>query len=69
MEINLMIDDETLTAVEKQHIKKITLRLPDRLYEALKVMSDKTGLTIHSLVLLALHLRIGAFRNIAQAHK
>lgn len=40
--------------------KKITLRLPDELYGALKEVSKTTGITIHSLVLAAIcrHLNI-----------
>ncbi len=40
--------------------KRITLRLPDELYGALKEVSKTTGITIHSLVLAAIcrHLNI-----------
>ena len=34
--------------------KRITLRLPDELYGALKEISEATGITIHSLVLAAI---------------
>lgn len=39
--------------MEKQ-VKKITLRLPDGMYEALKEINEVTGITIHSLVLAAI---------------
>lgn len=34
--------------------KRITLRLPDELYGALKKISEATGITIHSLVLFSI---------------
>lgn len=40
--------------------KQITLRVPKEVYEALREMSEETGLPIHSLVLVALNHRIGA---------
>lgn len=45
--------------MEKQ-VKKITLRLPEQLHEALKNINFETGIPIHSLVLTAIchHLNI-----------
>lgn len=43
--------------------KQITLRLPEELHRALKEMSEKTGLSIHSLVLIAVNYRVGIFGN------
>ncbi len=46
--------------------KQITLRIPDRVYEALREMGEETGITIHSLILVALSLQFGIFGDTLQ---
>lgn len=38
--------------------KQITLRLPDEVYEALKVISIETGLTVTTLILISIWNKI-----------
>lgn len=46
--------------------KKITLRLPDEVYGALKVMSDELNIGMNSLVAMAVAYHVGKFSNTAQ---
>ncbi len=39
--------------MEKQ-VKKITLRLPDELYEALKKINETTGLAVSDLLIISI---------------
>lgn len=46
--------------------KKITLRLPEEVHEALKQMSGELNIGINSLVNLAIAYHVGKFSNNAQ---
>lgn len=47
--------------------KQITLRIPDEVYEALREIGKEAGITIHSLVLMALCEHIGFFGDTPQS--
>lgn len=46
--------------------KQITLRIPGTVYEALGKMSNESGISIHSLILMALSFHLGIFEDIPQ---
>lgn len=50
-------------------VKKMTLRLPEQLYEALKQISLETGISIHALVLVAIHLYLNTFCSTTSPHR
>ena len=49
--------------------KQTTLRMPNVLYEALRTMSKRTGIPIHSLILFALNIRAGVLYSTLQLPK
>ena len=49
--------------------KQTTLRMPNELYEALRTMSKRTGIPIHSLILFALNIRAGVLCSTLQLPK